>query len=212
MQTQNDSNLWVKICGVTSVGDALMIEEAGADALGLNFAPVSPRYIEPAQASWIRDALSGPIELVGVFVDSSYDELMKVSERVGLTRVQLHGNEPPELIEKLAAAGVHAYKALRIFDAADVALADSYGGDRILVDAKVEGAMGGTGATFDWSLIDELNQKRKLILAGGLSAKNVADSVRIVGPYGVDTASGVESAPGVKDFRKVQAFIRQARS
>jgi len=204
-------DIWIKICGVTSVGDALMVEEAGANALGLNFAQQSPRYIEPSQARWIKDALVGPMELIGVFVDASFEHIVDTAKKVGLDRVQLHGDESPELLTQLEAAGVSAYKALRIATAADVARADSFGGDRILVDAKVEGAMGGTGETFDWSLIEALAQKRSLILAGGLHAKNVADSIASVRPFGVDTASGVESAPGVKDYGKVQMFIRKAR-
>lgn len=203
-------SLWIKICGVTSVEDALVVEAAGADAVGLNFSRASPRYLELDQAARIVRALQGEMEVVGVFVDSSLDEIRRVVDEVGLDTVQLHGNESGEFLEEVRAQ-VPAYKALRIGDAADVALARTYGGERILTDAKVKGAMGGTGHTFDWSLISGLTAERQLILAGGLRPDNVAESVRRVRPYGIDTASGVEDAPRRKNPTKVVEFVQAAR-
>jgi phosphoribosylanthranilate isomerase len=203
-------SLWVKICGVTSLEDALMVERSGADAIGLNFVPQSPRCISAEKAREITDALRDQIEFVGVFVDMPLADVIATVDAGGIDTVQLHGGESPEMLGQLS-EDVPAYKALRIGGPEDVALATSYSGDRILVDAKVEGAMGGTGQTFDWSLIEELNTERKLILAGGLNPENVATSVREVQPYGVDTASGVESAPGVKDEALVTQFIALAR-
>jgi phosphoribosylanthranilate isomerase len=145
---------------------------------------------------------------VGVFVDATPDEIRHIGEFVGLDLFQLHGRESPE---QLHALGHRAFKASRIGDAEDVALAASYPGDLLLVDAKVAGAMGGTGESFDWTLIDKLVEARRVVLAGGLRSDNVEDAVRRVRPYGVDTASGVESSPGRKDPQKVAAFIKNAR-
>lgn len=203
-------SLWIKICGVTSVEDALLVQQSGADAIGLNFARSSPRFLEVDAAARIVEALSGDLEVVGVFVDCPVAEILRVVSLAGLDTVQLHGDESPEFLEGLQRE-ISAYKALRIGSAADVNIAGDFSGERILTDAKVTGAMGGTGHTFDWSLISELNTARKLILAGGLRPDNVADSIRMVHPYGVDTASGVEDSPGKKDSRKVTAFVEAAR-
>lgn len=204
-------SLWIKICGVTSVEDARFVCEAGADAIGLNFASASPRAVDVQVARAIRAVVPLTVELVGVFLDHSFEQIASVSHEVGLDTVQLHGHEPPEFVARMSQE-VPAYKALRIGSAEDVSLADQYGGDRVLVDAKVPGAMGGTGHTFDWSLIEELNTRRKVILAGGLKPENVGECVRTVLPYGIDTASGVESAPGKKDEARVRWFIQSARS
>lgn len=187
-----------------------MIERAGADAVGLNFASASPRYIDVPQAREIALAVKDRLEVVGVFVDSSAADVFRIAAEAGLDTVQLHGAESPDFLIEVGET-VPAYKALRIGDALDVAAAHKYRGDRILTDAKVAGAMGGTGETFDWDLISTLNETRKLILAGGLNAENVEACVRTVSPYGIDTASGVEISPGKKDPRKVEAFIRAAR-
>lgn len=203
-------SLWIKICGVTSIEDALLVQQSGADAIGLNFARSSPRFLPVDAAARIVEALSGQLEIVGVFVDSPRSEILRVVGLAGLHTVQLHGSETPEFLEELQRE-IPAYKALRIGDAADVDLAREFSGERILTDAKVTGAMGGTGHTFDWSLISDLNAKRKLILAGGLRPDNVGDSIRTVRPYGVDTASGVEDSPGKKSSRKVTEFIEAAR-
>jgi phosphoribosylanthranilate isomerase len=199
----------VKICGVTSVEDALMCVEAGADAIGVNFAPRSPRRIALELARRIVAALPAKVVKVGVFVDATESELRDAIEQVGLGCVQLHGDEPPELV---AAFLPHAYKALRVRGREALALAARYPGEHILLDAYVPGVAGGTGATFDWTLAAELAQIRQVTLAGGLTPSNVADAVREVRPFCVDVASGVESAPGRKDRAKVRAFIEAALS
>lgn len=204
------ASLWIKVCGVTTVEDALLVKASGADAIGLNFAPASPRCISKERTREIAEALGGGIELVGVFVNMPIDELRQIVA-AGLTSVQLHGTETPEELTALRGQGIEAYKALRIGGVSDVEAAGSFPGERILVDAKVKGAMGGTGHTFDWSLIEQLNKQRQMILAGGLKPSNVAAAVAEVRPYGIDTASGVESAPGVKDEAMVRAFVRAAR-
>lgn len=196
----------VKICGVTSVSDAVACAKLGVTAIGVNFVPSSPRRIQLARAANIVAAVPDVL-VVGVVADMPVDELRAVHAIVGC--VQFHGDEPPDaLIPYLP----HAYKAVRVATKADVERARTYPGDHILVDAKVEGALGGTGATFDWSLVRKLAKERKLTLAGGLTPDNVASAVAAVYPYCVDVASGVESSPGVKDLGKVKAFVEAARA
>jgi phosphoribosylanthranilate isomerase len=201
--------VWVKICGITSVRDGEMIASAGADAIGLNFVPSSPRAIDRALAKEIAREVAGRVELVGVFADRSAAEMLEIREEVGLDWIQLHGDEAPETV---LACGPRAMKALRVSDVTDVARAHAYGGGRLLVDAKVSGALGGTGHAFDWSLVQGLAGQRQLVLAGGLRPDNVELAISRVRPFGVDTASGVESAPGQKSRDKVRTFIELARA
>jgi len=196
----------VKICGLRSVAQASAAEAAGADLLGLNFWPGTPRRIDVETAAAIVAATSVPC--VGVFVDASVDEVRRVRAATGLRWVQLHGEEPPET---LAALQPEAYKALGVASAKDVAAAARYGGEEVLLDARVPGAPGGTGVAFDWSLAVALAKERRLILAGGLRPENVAEAVRRVQPWGVDVASGVESSPGVKDEAAMRAFVAAAK-
>lgn len=196
----------VKVCGVTTVADAVACAELGVSAIGLNFVPASPRCISLERAREIAAAVPKTLT-VGVVADRGEAELRALREVVGC--LQLHGDEPPEALHPFLP---HAYKAIRVATAADVARARAYPGDYILVDARVEGALGGTGATFDWSLVRDLAREKKLTLAGGLTPDNVARAVAEVAPYCVDVASGVESAPGVKDLAKVRAFVERART
>jgi phosphoribosylanthranilate isomerase len=199
----------VKVCGVTSVEDALMCIEAGVDAIGLNFWPRSVRRCAEQTARQIADAVAGRVLLVGVFVDAEEQEIARLRGALDLGCVQLHGAEPPALVARFLP---HAYKALRVRDAGVLAEVRTFPGEHVLLDAYVPGAPGGTGATFDWSLAAQVARERKLTLAGGLTPRNVADAVRAVRPYCADTASGVESAPGVKDPQRVRAFVAAARS
>jgi phosphoribosylanthranilate isomerase len=147
---------------------------------------------------------------VGVVADVPTDRLRELRERTGCDVFQLHGAETPE---QVSALGALAFKALRIAGAADVERARAYPGDRLLVDAWVPGALGGTGESFDWELLGDLPAQRRLVLAGGLRPDNVAAAVRRVRPYGVDVASGVErGSPRLKDLELVSAFIRAARA
>jgi phosphoribosylanthranilate isomerase len=197
----------VKICGVTSLEDARMCLDAGADAIGLNFWARSARRVDEGVAREIVRALAGQTLFVGVFVDSSADEVSRVREQVGLDCVQLHGDEPPEMLAQFLP---HAYKAVRV--RGDVlAAVRAYPGEHVLLDAYVAGLPGGTGATFDWNLARAVAAERKLTLAGGLTPANVRSAVETVEPYCVDVASGVESAPGVKDAALVRAFVLNAR-
>ena len=161
------------------------------------------------RAREITLALQGrEVLVVGVVADLELTAMQALVEGANLGCLQLHGSESPAMLAPLLP---HAYKAIRVATAEDVTLARSFGGDHILVDAKVSGALGGTGATFDWELVKDFARERKLTLAGGLRPDNVATAVREVRPYCVDVASGVEHAPGGKDLDAVRAFITNAR-
>jgi len=201
----------VKICGITTVEDALLCVDAGASAIGLNFVPSSPRRVTVAVARAIARAVRGRTLVVGVVADLEVPAMRALLKSAEVECLQLHGEESPATVATMLP---HAYKAIRVGSAADVEQARAFQGEYLLVDARVEGALGGTGKTLDWSLVAGLARERKLTLAGGLTADNVADAIRAVGPYCVDVASGVESAavgPGVKDAAKVRAFIEAAR-
>lgn len=199
----------VKVCGVTSVADALACVRLGASSIGLNFVPESPRLVTEAEAMAIVKAVGKSALVVGVVANLGVAEMLALRDRVGLGCLQLHGDEPPDDLSPLLP---HAYKALRVADEGDVAKAERYPGEYILADGKVPGALGGTGARFDWSLVAGLARARKLTLAGGLTPENVAEAIRVVSPYCVDVASGVESgSPRAKDLAKVEAFVRAAR-
>ena len=199
----------VKVCGLTSVDDALMCVEAGVDAIGLNFWSGSVRSVAEHTAHDIADAVRGKVLIVGVFVDASADELRRIRDLVGLDCVQLHGDETPALVAKFLP---HAYKALRVRDGSVVETARTFPGDHVLLDAYVPGLPGGTGATFDWSVARAIARERKVTLAGGITPENVAEAVHQVGPYCVDTASGVELSPGHKDARLVRELVRRTRA
>ena len=199
----------VKVCGVTSAADALGCVEAGVDLLGVNFIASSPRRIHPAEARVITDAVRGRAEVAGVVADEDEATLRRLRDEVGLDWLQLHGEEPPALLDALAP---FAFKAVRIGDADDADRAARYGGAILLLDAKVAGKLGGTGQIVDAALAAPIARLRRVLLAGGLRPENVAAAVRAVRPWGVDVASGVEAAPGVKDLTKVAAFVESARS
>ncbi len=205
----------VKICGVRSAADARACVELGASSIGINFVAASPRCVDVDTArSIVRAAheANAKTVVVGVVADLDVDTLRALVRDAELDCLQLHGDESHETLRALLP---HAYKAVRIATAADVERARAYPGDHLLVDAKVEGVLGGSGATFDWALVEELARERSLTLAGGLVPDNVERAVREVRPYCVDVASGVEGdprrAPGVKDLAKVRAFIEAAR-
>lgn len=201
----------VKICGVTSVDDALAAVEAGASSIGLNFVPASPRFVDVAAARAIVEAVGDTALVVAVVANLSEGEILALRRAVGLGCVQLHGDEPPELV---AALLPHAYKAIRVAGPEDVARAERYPGDYLLVDAKVEGMLGGSGVRVDPELVAGLARTRRLTLAGGLDPDNVVEAIERVRPFAVDVASGVESraTPRRKDVARMVAFVRAARS
>ncbi len=202
-------SFWVKICGITNLEDARAVVDAGADAIGLNFVPQSKRFVSPVMARHIVEELEDAVEWVGVVANEEPEHLEELRSSIGLDFLQLHGDEPPKALEPLLP---RAFKAVAIASSADVKSARAFGGDRLLVDAKVTGELGGTGQTFDWSLVRGLVEARRVILAGGLTAENVARAVAEVKPWGVDVASGVESSPGRKDPELVRRFVERARA
>jgi phosphoribosylanthranilate isomerase len=204
------SGVHVKICGVTTPEDAALCVEAGASAIGVNLVPGSSRCVDPDVARRIADAVGGRALVVLVVRDLPVAEMLRLRERTGAGCLQLHGDEPPEDLVPLLP---HAYKAVGVATPEDVARTARYAGEYLLVDAKTERGTGGTGRTFDWSLVSELARTRRLALAGGLTPENVADAIRAVHPHTVDVASGVEEegAPRMKNLAKVRDFIAAAR-
>jgi phosphoribosylanthranilate isomerase len=198
----------VKICGLTTVDDAVRCTEAGADALGLNFWPGSPRHVDVPTARAIVEACGDQATMVGVFVDFTLDQVREILQETGTQWAQLHGDETPGLVAELLP---HAYKAIGVKDGSAIELVREYPGEHLLLDASVPGMPGGTGRTFDWAIAASVAKERKLTLAGGLTPDNVADAVRAVRPFRVDVASGVESAPGRKAPDLVQQFVEAAR-
>lgn len=198
-----------KICGITRIEDALAAVEAGADAIGLVFYGKSPRAVSIEQAAAIVQALPPFVTSVGLFVDMPHDELQQLLQRLPLDLLQFHGDESPADCE---GHGRPYIKALRVRPGEDVSAAMApYAGARgILLDTFVEGVPGGTGASFDWSLVPE-NAAKPIILAGGLDAGNVATAIRQVRPYAVDVSGGVEAGKGIKDAGKIRAFVRAVR-
>ena len=199
----------VKICGVTRVEDAHAAIAAGGDAIGLNFYQKSPRFVSSEAAKAIVDAVGQRTLVVGVFVDTDPEEILKLKSEIGFQCVQFHGAEPPETVARFLP---HAYKALRVRGAEALEESRRYPGRYLLLDAYVPGQAGGTGATFDWKLAAEIARERDVTLAGGLTPENVADAIRAVHPFCVDVASGVESAPGIKDHARMELFVREART
>ncbi len=203
----------VKVCGVTRLDDAKATWDAGVDALGLNFYAKSPRCVDMATAALLAATRPALGAVVGVFVNAPPDEVRAKVRECGLTAVQLHGDEPPSAC---LGYGVPVIKALRVHGPADVARAREYVGVCDVAGLLLDGAApgyGGGGVGFDWSLVASLSGCGvPVLVAGGLKPANVAEAVRATRPYGVDVASGVESAPGIKDLDAVRAFVRLAKS
>jgi phosphoribosylanthranilate isomerase len=198
----------VKICGITRPEDAELAASLGAWALGFILWPQSKRPADPAVAAGIARALRRRVELVGVFVNPTLDEVVQAAETIGLTYVQLHGDEGPAFCTAVAErTGTRVIKALRIGSGADIRAAERYHTDLHLLDAAAGAAYGGTGRTWDWDLVARRHSKVPLVLSGGLTPDNVAEAVAAVRPWAVDVSSGVESAPGIKDPAKLAAFF-----
>jgi phosphoribosylanthranilate isomerase len=200
----------VKVCGITSLDDAVACVEAGADALGFNFYPRSPRYINPQDARRIIERLPSSVLTVGVFVNEGGPEaVVRIAKEAGVRAVQLHGDEPPEYCRALEA--LYVIKALRVSEGFVPESALEYETEAVLLDAFDRSERGGTGRTFDWEIARRVRELvPKLYLAGGLSAENVKEAVEQVHPYAVDACSLLESAPGRKDLERVRNFISAA--
>jgi len=210
-----------KICGVTNVTDARLVRDAGADAIGLNFYPQSPRYIERATAQEIVSSLDDRIVKVGLFVNAPAEEIIDSYDRLGLDLIQLHGDEPPEFLRGLGDRPV--MRAFRVGPEGLDPVADYLGRCRetncqpamVLLDAYQKDAYGGTGETANWSALADRGNclgDIPLVLAGGLTGENVTAAINQVRPAAVDTASGVESAPGKKDPDLVREFVAAAKA
>jgi len=200
----------VKICGITHKDDALAAVAAGADALGFMFYEKSPRYLTLSNARSIIACLPPFISKVGVFVDPSEETVRRAVQDCGLDCIQLHGGESPRFCELFATMKV--IKAFRILDAASLADLPGYRTDAWLLDSYVPNALGGTGVQFNWALASEAKQHGvPVVLAGGLTPKNVAAAVQRVAPFAVDVSSGVESSPGRKDPALIRRFVIAAK-
>jgi len=218
-------SVWIKICGNTSLEDALVAVEADADAVGFVFAP-SPRRVTPAEVAAITPHLPATVEKIGVFVDAALEEIVSTVQLCGLTGVQLHFNAEPELPARLRERLGPEVRILRVIHfsaesaeqhAARIAEYDQDPHvDAVLVDSRTVAAIGGTGVAFAWeaaraTFFQDANARRR-IAAGGLTPANVAEAIAALRPWGVDAVSGVEAAPGRKDPAKVREFIRRAKS
>ncbi|MEP7212145.1 MAG: phosphoribosylanthranilate isomerase [Acidobacteriota bacterium] len=202
----------VKICGITNLDDALRSAAFGADELGFNFYPKSPRYVTPRNAAAIARGLPSHVVKVGVFVNETLGEIVRAAENVSLDAVQLHGDELPEFVasvrECINAFVIKAFRVSRPFDRDTIA---GTGADAILLDAYSKNEYGGTGETFDWDIAASVSKRVPMLyLAGGLSEHNVADAIAAVNPYCVDACSCLESKPGVKDEQKLRNFLQNA--
>ena len=201
----------VKICGITNAADALAAIDAGANLLGFNFYAKSPRHITEAEAAKIRPQLPKKIKVVGVFVNAPPAEAAALCKSLKLDAAQLHGDETPETVAEMARS-LTVFKAFRVEPDFRLETLDEYAeAFAFLFDAANTGQYGGTGRTTDWDVARRAAVGRRIILAGGLNAENVAAAVRIVRPYAVDVASGVESKPGKKDHGRLREFIREVR-
>lgn len=198
----------IKICGMTNLTDALHAVACGADALGFVFFNGSPRCVNASQVKEIVAQLPEEVTKVGLFVNEQPESINKLAAESGITLVQLHGDETPEVCRQIE---LPVMKALRVRNAESLAGWEQYPADAILLDAWHPDKFGGTGEACDWQLAKEMAAQATIILAGGLNPTNVAEAVTMVKPHGVDVSSGVEKSPGVKDPGKVAAFISSAR-
>lgn len=206
----------VKICGVTQGDQARQIAALGADAIGVNFWPQSKRHIGFDEARPWLEELDGTVTRIGVFVNADSAEIARILASGAIDCAQLHGDETPGDVDALLQQGLSAYKALGISDASALDSIATFPGEAILLDAYAPREYGGSGETFDWNLgqmaVEQFSDGKKIILAGGLTPGNVAQAIRQVRPFAVDTASGVEAGtPGIKDPEKVRQFIEAAK-
>lgn len=212
--TEHKIRTKIKICGITNLEDARFAAGALADYLGFIFYDKSPRFIEPGEAGAIINWLEGP-EKVGVFVNQPLDDVNRIAKETGLDYVQLHGEESPEycqLVETSVIKAIHIEEESvdyllkhQIEQYAEVA-------DYLLFDTKIDGLWGGTGNSFDWSMIQDLDINAPFFLSGGLNTDNIKEAIETVQPFAIDVSSSLEHKPGVKDFGKIEAFMNEIRS
>ena len=211
---------WIKICGITNLEDALAAAEAGADALGFVFYEKSPRRIGPADVQKITQQMPARVEKVGLFVNQTEDTICRTAEQAGLTAIQMHGNnEDPHVADLVAErSGLKVFAAIAMNGPNPQGWAMMWRPDKIdafLLDSGNGSVLGGTGKPFAWrESLESINVIKRLgdiVLAGGLTPRNVSEAIRITTPWGVDVSSGVELQPGKKDHKKVHAFIKTVR-
>jgi phosphoribosylanthranilate isomerase len=203
----------IKFCGITSLEDAERAASAGAWAIGLIFWPRSPRRCEQGAAVEIAAALKRRVEVAGVFVNATLDYVTESADAVGLTMLQLHGDEGPAYCGEAARrTGCKVIKAVRVRSGADVQALSSFHTDYHLLDSYTAGVPGGTGETFAWEIARSHRGRIPMILSGGLNPDNVAGAIEAVRPFAVDVASGTEASPGVKDPDKLEAFAAAVRA
>ena len=195
----------VKICGITNYQDALAAMDMGADLLGFNFYPESPRYVTPQKAADIINKLPGFIDIAGVFVNALIENINEINNLCNLDWVQLHGDEDPEFCRSLLSHNVKTLKAIRVKNQTDIEKAESFFTDAILLDAFDPQKYGGTGLTFDWNIIGHIG--KRVFLAGGINPDNAAQAINF-GVYGIDVCSGIEAEPGKKDHKKMKKLFK----
>jgi len=199
--------MFLKVCGITRLTDALHAVEQGATAVGFVLWPKSPRAVTVERAAEIVKELPSHVMAVGVFVNEPIDGIRAIAEQARLTAVQLHGDEPPAYADALDWPVIRAVSIDQIDEACEAWSQET----ALLLDNIDPVRRGGTGAVVDWTQAAAIARKRRVVLAGGLTPDNVASAIRAVRPFGVDVSSGVESAPGVKDFAKVARFVTNAK-
>ncbi len=198
----------VKICGITNYEDAVAALDMGADLLGFNFYPKSPRFIQADKAAEIISKLPGFVDTVGVFVNAPIEQIHKTRSLCHLDWVQLHGDEDPAFCQQFLSHSVKTMKAIRVKDQSDIEQAEKYFTDAVLLDAFDPAKYGGTGLTFDWNVIGHMG--KRIFLAGGINPDNAADAVKL-GVYGIDVCSGIEAEPGKKDHEKMKKLFDNIR-
>jgi phosphoribosylanthranilate isomerase len=195
----------VKICGITNLEDAQAAVELGADILGFNFYPPSPRYIEPEQAKTIIKQLPSFVDTAGIFVNAQEQDIHHLTDSGFLNWIQFHGDESPEFCSRFNIWNVHTMKAIRVRNSDDIRRALEFNTHSLLFDAFDSDLYGGTGKTFDWSLID--NTQMRVFVAGGIRPDNIENALQL-NVFGVDICSGIESEPGKKDIQKMKALFQ----
>jgi phosphoribosylanthranilate isomerase len=201
----------VKICGITNMADAKAATDAGANSLGFNFYEKSLRRVVTADAAQIRSKLPKEVEAVGVFVNAKPADINSLRAFVRFDAAQLHGDETPDIVSRVASS-VPVIKAFRVDASFSMKLFDQFPGVlAFLLDGMRLGQYGGTGQTTDWDFARRAASAHRIILSGGLKVENVGEAVRMVRPYGVDVASGLETKPGKKDHAKLKEFIEEVR-